>query len=186
MYSILWKISSTSFQFLFNNLLTGYLQIMFHIDEAKQRLPWTATITFGHVKTFKLIFSSRSSKSYTEQCAWLEGICGCLSFYWKISWWIVHRIGAMSSNILHHIVSEYVEKWSKFVEFDALLHRFVLFFFSLFIFFQFKIYSVFGSSNLLLNPFLGNDFFYLTILMIFDFIYSFAVNLDYFDCRREW
>ena len=118
MYSILWKVFFY-FKFLFNNLRTGYLQIMFHIDEAKQRLPWTATITFDHVKIFKLTFSARSSKSNTEQCAWPGGICGCLSFYWKISWFIVHQIGSLLSNMLHHIVSEYAEKWGKSVEFDT-------------------------------------------------------------------
>jgi hypothetical protein len=56
-----------------NNILHVYLQIMFYIEEAKKRSPWTRQM---HDSWCKFLFTARSFISYTEQFVWLGGICG--------------------------------------------------------------------------------------------------------------
>lgn len=101
MYSILWKFSSTPFQFPLIIFCLDICRLCSTLTRLSKGCPELGTITFDHVKIFKFIFSVRSSK-----CAWLGGVCGCLSFYERFPDVLYIKLGAIPSNVLHHIVLE--------------------------------------------------------------------------------
>jgi hypothetical protein len=88
--------------FFSNNILHVYLQIMFYIEEAKKRSPWTRQM-HGHDSWCKFMFTARSFISDTEQFVWLGGICGYESCpFYRLTMYCTSNLGIILSDFVRN------------------------------------------------------------------------------------
>lgn len=102
----------SSHPFFVYNLQPGYLQIMFHIDEAKQRSPWTGTNNILSYSCLVLGVSNPVQNNVLD----LEVSVGAFRFltdFLMSDALLYIKLGTMASNFLHHLMSQNTRKNEK-------------------------------------------------------------------------